>query len=144
LPLSNPTNLHEAIPEDVINWSEGRALVATGMPFEPVNYDGVAYHIGQANNAVVYPGIGLGVIASKANLLTENMLSASATALGELVDTSKVGSAILPSFEKLSEISTAVATAVAQAAIDDGVAQQQGDAKTLVEKYQWHPVYGED
>jgi malate dehydrogenase (oxaloacetate-decarboxylating) len=144
LPLSNPTKLHEAIPEDVINWSEGRALVATGMPFEPVNYDGVAYHIGQANNAVVYPGIGLGVIASKANLLTENMLSASATALGELVDTSKVGSAILPSFEKLSEISTAVATAVAQAAIDDGVAQQQGDAKTLVEKYQWHPVYGED
>ncbi|CAM4288063.1 malolactic enzyme [Weissella hellenica] len=144
LPLSNPTKLHEAIPEDVINWSEGRALVATGMPFEPVHYDGVTYHIGQANNAVVYPGIGLGVIASKANLLTENMLSASATALGELVDTSKVGSAILPSFEKLSEISTAVATAVAQAAIDDGVAQQQGDAKTLVENHQWHPVYGED
>lgn len=144
LPLSNPTKLHEAIPEDVINWSEGRALVATGMPFELVHYDGVTYHIGQANNAVVYPGIGLGVIASKANLLTENMLSASATALGELVDTSKVGSAILPSFEKLSEISTAVATAVAQAAIDDGVAQQQGDAKTLVENHQWHPVYGED
>ncbi|MFL2019840.1 malolactic enzyme [Weissella hellenica] len=144
LPLSNPTKLHEAIPEDVINWSEGRALVATGMPFEPVHYDGVTYHIGQANNAVVYPGIGLGVIASKANLLTENMLSASATALGELVDTSKVGSAILPSFEKLSEISTAVATAVAQAAIDDGVAQQQGGAKTLVENHQWHPVYGED
>jgi len=143
LPLSNPTKLHEAIPADVINWSEGRALVATGMPFEPVSYDDVTYHIGQANNAIVYPGIGLGVIASKANHLTENMLSASANALGTLVDLSQPGSAILPPFEKLPEISKAVAIAVTKAAIADGVATVTGDAQELVEHAQWQATYME-
>lgn len=143
LPLSNPTKLHEAVPADVLNWSEGRALVATGMPFEPVVYDDVTYHIGQANNAVVYPGIGLGVIASKASRLTENMLSASAKALGSLVDLSQPGSAILPPFDKLPEISKAVAIAVTEAAIADGVATVTGNAQTLVEQAQWQATYTE-
>ncbi|HXL17826.1 MAG TPA: NAD-dependent malic enzyme, partial [Streptosporangiaceae bacterium] len=122
LPMSNPTELAEALPADLIKWTEGRALVATGSPFGPVEYDGITYQIGQANNALVFPGIGLGVIASRASRVTDGMLSAAAHAVAGLTDTSARGACLLSPVEKLRETSVAVAVVVARAAVDDGVA----------------------
>jgi len=143
LPMSNPTELAEARPADLIRWTEGRALVATGSPFGPVDYDGVRYEIGQANNALVFPGIGLGVVASRAWRVTDHMLSAAAHAVAELTDTSAPGSCLLPPVEKLRQTSLAVAAAVARAAWDDGVARA-GPAPDLivhVRQLMWQPVY---
>jgi malate dehydrogenase (oxaloacetate-decarboxylating) len=143
LPMSNPTELAEARPDDLIKWTDGRALVATGSPFGPVEYDGITYQIGQANNALVFPGIGLGVIASRASRVTDGMLSAAAHAVAGLTDTSARGSCLLPPVEKLRETSVAVAVAVARAAFDDGVARTvvDGDLTTHVINLMWQPVY---
>jgi malate dehydrogenase (oxaloacetate-decarboxylating) len=143
LPMSNPTELAEARAADLIRWTEGRALVATGSPFGPVDYDGVTYQIGQANNALVFPGIGLGVVASRASRVTDRMLSAAAHAVAELTDTSAPGSCLLPPVEQLRETSVAVAAAVARAAWQDEVArtEQPPDVIRRVRDLMWQPAY---
>ncbi len=123
LPMSNPTELAEAVPADLIKWTDGRALVATGSPFKPVHFHGTRYVIGQANNALVFPGIGLGVIAAQASRVTDGMLAAAAHAVADLTDTTEPGAALLPPVEELRDTSVAVGAAVAEAAWHDGVAR---------------------
>jgi malate dehydrogenase (oxaloacetate-decarboxylating) len=143
LPMSNPTELAEATPADLIAWTEGRALVATGSPFKPVHFHGKRYVIGQANNALVFPGIGLGVIAASATRVTDGMLTAAAHALANLTDTSDHGAALLPPVEELRETSAAVAVAVASAAWADGVATatRPADLTRRVRSLMWEPRY---
>ena len=143
LPMSNPTELCEAVPADLIRWTEGRGLVAAGSPFGPVSYDKITYVIGQANNALIFPGLGLGVIATRASRVTDNMLAAAARAVSELVDTSARGAPLLPQVEELRETSLEVAVAVVQAACADGVAAApiDGDVRAKVRALMWDPVY---
>jgi malate dehydrogenase (oxaloacetate-decarboxylating) len=143
LPMSNPTSLSEAVPADLIPWTEGRALVATGSPFEPVDYGGTRFVIGQANNALIFPGLGLGVIAAKASRVTDTMLAAAAHAVAGLVDTSAAGAPLLPRVEALRETSVAVAAAVATAAAQEGVATvAPGDhLEDRIRALMWQPVY---
>ena len=121
-PLSNPTELIEAVPADVIAWTDGRGLVGTGTPWAPVPYTGVDYEIGQANNALIYPGIGLGTIVAGASTVTDRMLLAASHALASLVDANRPGLALLPGIANLRETSVTVAVGVARQAIADGVA----------------------
>ena len=158
MPMSNPTELAEARPADLIEWTGGRALVATGSPFAPVEYRGTTYVIGQANNALVFPGLGLGAIAVRAAKITDGMLSAAAHAVASLVDTSADGAPLLPEVEALRDTSLTVAVAVAEAAIADGVANSGvansgvanttvaqgravGDLAGHVQALMWQPVY---
>jgi malate dehydrogenase (oxaloacetate-decarboxylating) len=143
LPMSNPTSLSEAAPADLIRWTEGRALVATGSPFPPVDYHGVQYMIGQANNALIFPGLGLGVIAARATRVTDGMLAAAAHTVSDLVDISTPGAPLLPRVEALRETSVAVAAAVAEAATADGVARArlEGDVRAAVRHLMWEPDY---
>ena len=143
LPMSNPTPLSEAVPGDLIRWTDGRALVATGSPFPPVDYRGVRYVIGQANNALIFPGMGLGVIAARATQVTDNMLAAAAHAVSGLVDTATPGAPLLPEVEAMRETSVAVAAAVARAATADGVAgaSLDGDLPSRIRALMWEPVY---
>jgi malate dehydrogenase (oxaloacetate-decarboxylating) len=143
LPMSNPTELSEALPGDLIRWTDGKALVATGSPFEPVEYAGTRYVIGQANNALVFPGIGLGVIAAGASRVTDNMLVAAAHAVASLTDTSQPGAALLPPVRMLRDTSVAVAVAVARAAAEDEVARTAvgGDLEKRVRELMWQPAY---
>jgi malate dehydrogenase (oxaloacetate-decarboxylating) len=121
-PLSNPTELIEAVPADVIAWTGGRGLVGTGTPWAPVAYEGVDYEVGQANNALIYPGIGLGTIVAGASTVTDRMLLAASHALASLVDASRPGAGLLPGIENLRTTSVTVAAGVARQAIADGVA----------------------
>jgi malate dehydrogenase (oxaloacetate-decarboxylating) len=143
LPMSNPTELSEAVPADIIRWTGGRGLVAAGSPFDPVTYDKITYVIGQANNALIFPGLGLGVIAARATRVTDNMLAAAARAVSDLVDTSARGAPLLPQVEELRETSLAVAVAVIQAACADGVATADigGDLRAQARALMWDPVY---
>ncbi len=143
LPMSNPTELAEATPADLLEWTDGRALVATGSPFEPVTYGGTRYEIGQANNALVFPGIGLGVIAAAATRVTDGMLAAAAHAVANLTDTSQLGAPLLPPVEELRDTSVAVAVAVAQAARRDGVAPPAAKEDLIqhVKSLMWEPSY---
>jgi malate dehydrogenase (oxaloacetate-decarboxylating) len=143
MPMSNPTSLAEARPADLIRWTQGRALVAAGSPFGPVDYGGIRYIIGQANNALVFPGLGLGVIAARASRVTDGMLSAAAHAVAALVDTDTPGAPLLPQVEALHDTSLAVATAVVQAAAADGVAARRltGDIAEQVSALMWQPAY---
>jgi malate dehydrogenase (oxaloacetate-decarboxylating) len=143
LPMSNPTELAEATPTDLIEWTDGRALVATGSPFPTVDYEGTRYFIGQANNALIFPGLGLGAIAAQASTITDGMLSAAAHAVADLVDTSKPGAPLLPKVEALQDTSVAVAVAVAEAASADGVAGRElgSDAAGKVRGMMWQPAY---
>jgi malate dehydrogenase (oxaloacetate-decarboxylating) len=143
MPMSNPTSLAEARPADLIRWTQGRALVAAGSPFGPVDYGGTRYVIAQANNALVFPGLGLGVIAARASRVTDGMLSAAAHAVADLVDTVTAGAPLLPRVENLRDTSLAVAAAVAQAAAADGVAGRQltGDVAGQVSALMWQPAY---
>jgi malate dehydrogenase (oxaloacetate-decarboxylating) len=109
LPLSNPTSKAEAVPQDLIRWTDGRALVATGSPFAPVHYGGRVYTIAQANNALVFPGLGLGVTVARARRITDAMLVAAAAAVARLSDATTRGSALLPPVEELRAVSAAVA-----------------------------------
>jgi malate dehydrogenase (oxaloacetate-decarboxylating) len=141
-PISNPTSRIEAMPADVIAWSKGKALVATGIPVAPVEYEGVTYQIGQANNALLYPGLGLGTIVSGASKVTAGMLLAAAEAVAGQVDVSAPGAALVPSVQNLRASSATTAVAVVQAAISDGVATKKSD--NLVQAVQdamWQPVY---
>ena len=124
LPMSNPTPLAEAKPVDLIEWTEGRALVATGSPFEPVTYNGVTYVIGQSNNALIFPGLGLGTIVVRASVMTDGMFAAAAEAVASMVDTSQPGAPILPEVEELRNISEMVAIEVAKVAVAEGVARE--------------------
>jgi malate dehydrogenase (oxaloacetate-decarboxylating) len=141
-PLSNPAPMAEATPADLIAWTEGRALIATGSPFQPVTYRGVTYVIGQVNNAMLYPGLCLGAIVSKARCISNNMFAAAANAVSSLVAVRLPGASLLPHVDDLRIVSLTVAVAVAEAAVEDGLArvtfrdivQQVGDAM-------WEPVY---
>jgi malate dehydrogenase (oxaloacetate-decarboxylating) len=140
-PLSNPTERIEAIPADLIKWTDGRALIGTGTPWAPVAYKGVEYHIGQANNALVYPGIGLGTIVSRAAHVTDRMLLAAADAIAGLVETGTRGAGLLPDVENLRAVSATVAVAVARRAVQDGVADPLEDPVQAVQDAIWHAVY---
>ena len=141
-PLSNPTKLAEATAENLIKWTEGKALVATGIPADPVEYNGVTYEIGQANNALIYPALGLGAIASTAKLMTNEMISKAAHSLGGIVDTTKPGAATLPPVSKLTEFSQRVAEAVGQCALDQKLNREDiTDIKEAIEKIKWIPKY---
>ena len=141
-PLSNPTKLAEATAENLIKWTDGKALIATGIPADPVEYNGVTYEIGQANNALIYPALGLGAIASTAKLMTNEMISKAAHSLGGIVDTTKPGAATLPPVSKLTEFSQRVAEAVGQCALDQKLNREDiTDIKEAIEKIKWTPKY---
>ncbi len=141
LPMSNPTALSEAAPADLIRWTGGRARVATGSPFAAVDHGGIRYEIGQANNALIFPGLGLGVIAARAQRVTDGMLLAAARAVADLVDISTPGAPLLPQVADLRETSVAVAAAVARAAQAEGVASATLDADLTgqVRAQMWEP-----
>ncbi|MBW3493424.1 oxaloacetate-decarboxylating malate dehydrogenase [Bacillus sp. FDAARGOS_1420] len=144
LPMSNPTPLAEAKPADLIEWTEGKALVATGSPFEPVTYNGVTYVIGQSNNALIFPGLGLGTIVVRASVMTDGMFAAAAEAVASMVDTSQPGAPILPEVEELRNISELVAIEVAKVAVAEGVARENlsdDDIKIAVKESMWKPEY---
>ncbi|MCL6671519.1 NAD-dependent malic enzyme [Streptomyces panaciradicis] len=143
LPMSNPTRLAEAVPSDLLDWTQGRALIATGSPFEPVTRGGVTYEIGQANNALVFPGLGLGAVVARATRVTDSMLSAAAHAVAGQVDSTARGASLLPHTRLLRRTSAAVAVAVARAAAEDGVAREPVDdtIEDRVRRAMWEPVY---
>ena len=141
-PLSNPTKLAEASAEDLIVWSEGKAFVATGIPSDNVLYNGVEYVIGQANNALIYPGLGLGVLASEASLLTDEMIGAAAHSLSGITDITKPGAPVLPPFKYVADVSIKVAEAVAKKAQEQGLARsQEKDMAKAVRDFKWIPKY---
>ena len=142
LPLSNPTSRCEALPEDLIRWTDGRALVATGSPFPPVDHDGRRYLIAQANNALVFPGLGLGATVSRARRISDAMLAAAADAVAELSDASGPGAPLLPPVDALRMVSAAVGIAVARAAAADGLAKVKlDDPVQQVHEAMWRPEY---
>ncbi|GAA0636998.1 NAD-dependent malic enzyme [Halomonas beimenensis] len=144
MPLSNPTSRAEAVPEDVIRWTDGQAMVATGSPFQPVEYQGRRYPIAQCNNAYIFPGIGLGVVASGAKRVTDAMLMSASRALAREAPVAKTGQgAVLPALSDIRELSKAIAFEVAAQAQQEGVALQT-DGPTLraaIERNFWTPVY---
>src|SRR5512133_1967419 len=142
MPLSNPTSKAEAVPADLIRWTDGRALVATGSPFAPVEHDGVTYRIAQANNALVFPGLGLGVTVARAARITETMITAAAQAVAALSDATTRGASLLPPVTDLRTVSAMVAIAVAQAAEKEGLAQMTLDNPVQqVQQAMWRPQY---
>ena len=142
MPLSNPTSKAEALPENVIRWTDGRALIATGSPFSPVTHNGRVHHIAQANNALVFPGLGLGVSVARAGRVTDGMLVAATDAVAGLSDATSPGAPLLPPVTDLRQVSAAVAVAVASAAERDGVAQVAlTDPDRQVRGAMWQPAY---
>jgi malic enzyme len=141
-PISNPTKKLEATAKQVIEWSDGKAFVATGVPSGTVSYKGVDYQIGQANNALIYPGLGLGMLASEASLLTDEMIGAAAHSLSGLVDPGQPGAPVLPPFQYVAEVSIKVAEAVAKKAQEQGLAQaEEKDMAKAVRDLKWYPKY---
>lgn len=141
-PISNPTKKLEATAQQVIEWSDGKAFVATGVPSGTVSYKGVDYQIGQANNALIYPGLGLGMLASEASLLTDEMIGAAAHSLSGLVDPGQLGAPVLPPFQYVAEVSIKVAEAVAKKAQEQGLAQaEEKDMAKAVRDLKWYPKY---
>ncbi len=142
LPISNPTDLQEATAKDILTFTNGRGLVVTGSPSEPVTIGDVTYHIGQANNALLYPGLGLGIVISKASTVTDSMLSAAAHGIANFQDLSQPGMALLPPLDAVRPASKAVAMAVVNAAIKDGVATQEiQDVEQAVDSAVWKATY---
>ena len=141
-PLSNPTVLAEASAEDLITWSDGKAFVATGIPADTVSYKGVDYVIGQANNALIYPGLGLGMLASEASLLTDEMIGAAAHSLSGIIDQTQPGAPVLPPFKYVADVSIKVAEAVAKTAQQQGLARaKETDMAKAVRDLKWYPEY---
>jgi malate dehydrogenase (oxaloacetate-decarboxylating) len=143
-PLSNPTSRVEALPEDVLRWTNGEALVATGSPFDPVILNGKTYPIAQCNNSYIFPGIGLGVLAARARRVTDEMLMESSRALAECSPLAINGSgALLPPLEDIREVSIKIAFAVAKKAMEQGVASQRTDERIRqkIEENFWTPDY---
>lgn len=168
LPLSNPTRLHEAIPKDIINWSEGKALVATGSPFDPVDFQGEKFEIAECNNSTIFPSIGLGVILSKASHLTSGMIVAATKALAALSPaiTDAENGALLPDVKDVRELTVPIAAAVVREAVKGGVAgvkvvkegegsgpkgrvgegevpENEQEVKQWVKAQMWEPIYRE-
>ena len=141
-PLSNPTKLAEASAKDLIEWSDGKAFVATGIPADAVSYKGVDYVIGQANNALIYPGLGLGMLASEASLLTDEMIGAAAHSLSGIVNPGQPGAPVLPPFKYVADVSIKVAEAVAKKAQEQGLARaKETDMAKAVRDLKWYPEY---
>ncbi len=141
-PLSNPTKLAEASAKDLIEWSDGKAFVATGIPADTVSYKGVDYVIGQANNALIYPGLGLGMLASEASLLTDEMIGAAAHSLSGIVNPGQAGAPVLPPFKYVADVSIKVAEAVAKKAQEQGLARaKETDMAKAVRDLKWYPTY---
>ena len=141
-PLSNPTKLAEASAKDLITWSDGKAFVATGIPSGTISYKGVDYVIGQANNALIYPGLGLGMLASEASLLTDEMIGAAAHSLSGIIDITKPGAPVLPPFEYVADVSIKVAEAVANKAKEQGLARaKETNMDKAVHDLKWYPKY---
>jgi malate dehydrogenase (oxaloacetate-decarboxylating) len=142
LPLSNPTALAEAEPANLVTWSEGKALIATGSPFSPVVYDGVTYVVAQANNAMIFPGLGLGTIVTRARLISDGMFAAAAAAIAGLTDAGQLGAPILPPMERIRDVSVRVAVAVASQALHEGLARVvPPDIEAAVLSAMWKPHY---
>ncbi len=142
MPLSNPTSKAEAVPADLLAWTNGRALIATGSPFDPVLSGSVTYTIAQANNALVFPGIGLGVVTAKASRVSDGMIVAATDAVASAVRTYGPGSSLLPSISDLRRVSATVGMAVAQRAIDEGLARREiTDLVQAISDNMWRPEY---
>jgi malate dehydrogenase (oxaloacetate-decarboxylating) len=140
--LSNPPVQAEANPADLIAWTEGRALIATGSPFAPVTYKGVTYVIAQINNAMLYPGLGLGAIISRARRISEGMFAAAASAVSSLVTVRQPGASLLPHIDDLRSVSATVGVAVAEAADAEGLAGVKfHDIVKQVQAAMWQPEY---
>jgi malate dehydrogenase (oxaloacetate-decarboxylating) len=141
-PMSNPTGRVEAAPADLLAWTEGRALIATGSPFAPVEYDGVTYQIAQANNALIFPGLGLGTTVARARRVSNGIIQAASDAVAGLVDVTRPGASLLPPVSDLRPVSATVAVAVAQAAASEGLAQVElVDPIQQVHQAMWPPEY---
>lgn len=141
-PISNPTKKLEATAQQVIEWSDGKAFVATGVPSGTISYKGVDYEIGQANNALIYPGLGLGMLASEAKLLTDEMVGAAAHSLSGIVNPGQPGAPVLPPFQYVADVSIKVAEAVAKKAQEQGLAQaKETDMAKAVRDLKWYPKY---
>lgn len=141
-PLSNPTKLAEATATNLIAWSQGKALVATGIPADPVFFNGVHYTIGQANNALIYPGLGLGVLAANARCVSDEMISRAAHSLSGLVNPDVAGAAVLPPVSQLTEFSQTVAHAVAQCAVEQGLNREPvADIGAAIDAIRWTAEY---
>ena len=141
-PLSSPQPFAEATPADLIAWTDGRALIATGSSFTPVTHKGITHVIGQANNAMLYPGLGLGAIVSRARLISVGMLAAAANALSSLVAVRLPGASLLPHIDDLRSVTVTVAVAVAEAAVAEGLAGVKlTDIVQQVEDAMWQPEY---
>ena len=143
-PLSNPTSRVEATPNDIIRWTEGQALVATGSPFEPVTHKGTTYPIAQCNNSYIFPGIGLGVLAVNASRITDEMLMESSRALATCSPLAINGSgALLPPLEEIHTVSKKIAFAVGKKAIEQGVALEitEEALQQAIDQHFWQPVY---
>jgi len=142
LPLSNPTSKAEALPSDLIEWTDGKVLTATGSPFDPVEHKGVTYQIAQANNALVFPGLGLGVAVTRASRITDRMIAAAADAVAALSDAGKPGASLLPPMTVLRTASAAVGIAVAKAAADEGLNRVElTNPIQQVYDVMWQPEY---
>ncbi len=142
MPLSNPTSKAEALPADLIAWTDGRVLTATGSPFGPVTHEDRTYQIAQANNALVFPGLGLGVAVVKATRISDRMIAAAADAVAQLSDPTKPGASLLPPMTDLRAVSAAVAIAVATTAVEEGLAQVDlHDPIQQVHDAMWRPEY---
>ena len=141
-PLSNPTKLAEASAKDLIEWTNGKALVATGIPSDPIELNVITYEIGQANNALIYPGLGLGIIATKSKIVNDKIISAAAHSLGGIIDTTKPGAAVLPPVSKLTEFSETVALAVGQSVLDQKLnTESLNNLKEAIKNTKWIPEY---
>ena len=141
-PLSNPTKLAEASAKDLIEWTDGKALVATGIPSDSIELNGITYEIGQANNALIYPGLGLGIIGTKSKIVNDKIISAAAHSLGRIIDTTNPGAAVLPPVSKLTEFSETVALAVGQSVLDQKLNTEPiSDLKEAIKNTKWIPEY---
>ena len=144
LPLSNPTSKVEAVPEDILKWTNGNAIVATGSPFDPVELNGKTYAISQCNNSYIFPGVGLGVVASRATRVTDNMLMASSYALAEYSAVHNSGSTeLLPDLNEIRDVSKYIAKMVYKQAIVDGVTPEVSDEAIgkAIDRNFWRPSY---
>lgn len=142
MPMSNPTSRTEATPANLLECTDGRALVATGSPFDPIRRGEISYDIAQANNALIFPGLGLGVAASRASRVTDRMIAASAAALAGMTKAYRQGASLLPGMTDLRLVSATVAIAVAQAAVEDGVAGRElSDPVAEIYEQMWQPHY---
>ncbi|EPD8844770.1 NAD-dependent malic enzyme [Listeria monocytogenes] len=142
LPLSNPTKLAEATASDLIQWTDGKALIVTGSPSKPVEYQHTTYEIGQANNALLYPGLGLGALVTRAKYITDGMLAAASMAVAKQISPNKAGAALLPHVRTLRETSRAVAIAVANQAIKENIHQiELTNVTEAIEREMWQPIY---